>query len=105
MRLFIVEILEIFIQLRKYNTYFIRIEGHAVSVYWDDPERAKNEQENELVPLSKARAETVKQALVALGIDADRIQVEGIGGAKPVVAHGDIENRWKNRRVEFILLK
>jgi flagellar hook assembly protein FlgD/outer membrane protein OmpA-like peptidoglycan-associated protein len=90
---------------KKYDTYFIRIEGHAVSVHWDDVERAKNEQENELVPLSKARAETVKKALVALGIDADRIQVEGIGGATPIVAHGDIENRWKNRRVEFILLK
>ena len=90
---------------RKYATYFIRIEGHAVSVYWANPERAALEQENELVPLSKARAETVKQALVKLGIDPERIQVEGIGGAQPIVPHGDIENRWKNRRVEFILLK
>ncbi len=90
---------------RKYANYFIRIEGHAVSVYWDDPARAEEEQKNELLPLSKARAETVKQALVSLGIDQNRIQTEGIGGAQPIVGHGDMENRWKNRRVEFILLK
>jgi outer membrane protein OmpA-like peptidoglycan-associated protein len=29
----------------------------------------------------------------------------GLGGTQPVVPHGDLENRWKNRRVEFILIK
>ena len=90
---------------RKFASYFIRIEGHAASVYWEDEARANREQIEELVPLSKARAQTVMDTLVSLGIDPVRITVEGIGGAQPIVPHSDLENRWKNRRVEFILLK
>jgi flagellar motor protein MotB len=29
----------------------------------------------------------------------------GVGGKDPLVPHSDLENRWKNRRVEFILEK
>jgi flagellar hook assembly protein FlgD/outer membrane protein OmpA-like peptidoglycan-associated protein len=90
---------------RKYADYSIRIEGHAVSVYWDDEALAVREQNEELVPLSRARAQTVMDELVKLGIDPERVQVEGIGGAQPIVPHGDQGNRWKNRRIEFILLK
>jgi len=96
------KIAEIF---RRYADYGVTVEGHAVSVYWDDPERAKYEQDNELVPLSQARAETIRKALISLGINAERIRAVGIGGAKPVVPHGDIDNRWQNRRIEFILHK
>ena len=91
--------------LKKYSAYRILIEGHAVMEYWDNPARAKREQEEELIPLSKARAEAVKNALVEYGIDSRRISTKGVGGAQPVVPHGDLENRWKNRRVEFILIK
>jgi flagellar hook assembly protein FlgD/outer membrane protein OmpA-like peptidoglycan-associated protein len=90
---------------KKYASYFIRIEGHAVSVYWENAERAAIEQADELVPLSRERAQTVRDVLVKYGIDPERIQVEGIGGAQPIVPHSDLDNRWKNRRVEFILLK
>jgi len=90
---------------KKYNTYQILIEGHGVLVYWADQERAKIEQVEELIPLSKMRAEAVKGALVDNGIEASRISTVGIGGARQVVPHGDLENRWKNRRVEFILIK
>jgi outer membrane protein OmpA-like peptidoglycan-associated protein len=90
---------------KKYGNYKILIEGHAVSVHWDNPERAEREQKEELIPLSKARAEAVKSALVELGIDRNRISTEGVGGAAPIVPHSDLENRWKNRRVEFILVK
>jgi chemotaxis protein MotB len=27
----------------------------------------------------------------------------GHGGSRPVVPHWDLEERWKNRRVEFVL--
>ncbi len=91
--------------LTRYGGYRIRIEAHVGSVFWDDPERAAVEQERDLVPLSKARADTVKAALVARGIAESRITTEGLGGAKPVVPHGDDENRWKNRRIEFILFR
>ena len=91
--------------LGKYADYQIRIEGHAVSVFWANEERAAREQEEELIPLSKARAEAVKKTLIDLGIVADRMTTEGMGGIAPVVPHGDIENRWKSRRVEFILVR
>lgn len=29
----------------------------------------------------------------------------GYGGNRPIVPHSDLDNRWKNRRVEFILIK
>jgi outer membrane protein OmpA-like peptidoglycan-associated protein/flagellar hook assembly protein FlgD len=89
----------------KYRSYSIRIEGHANSVYWAEVARAAKEQEEVLLPLSKARAEAVKQALVQLGLDAARITTDGLGGAEPLVPFGDEVNRWKNRRVEFILVK
>lgn len=91
--------------LGRYATYHILLEGHAVSVHWDDEERGRREQEEALVPLSAARAEAVRDALVERGIRADRITTAGLGGAHPVVPHGDVRNRWKNRRVEFWLIR
>ena len=91
--------------LEKYSAYQIRIEGHAVSVYWNNPERAKVEERDELQPLSLARAEEVKSVLMDLGITGSRMTAVGMGGTQPVVPHGDLENRWKSRRVEFILIR
>ncbi|MBN2444465.1 MAG: gliding motility-associated C-terminal domain-containing protein [Spirochaetales bacterium] len=90
---------------KKYSTYHIIIEGHAVSLDWADPAKAKIEQEKDLLPLSKKRAEAIKAGLVELGIEEWRIDTIGIGGSQPVVPHGDLVNRWKNRRVEFLLEK
>ncbi len=89
----------------KYASYNILIEGHAVSVYYADPARAKKEQEEELLPLSKKRAEAIKRALSSLGIASSRISTEGVGAARPIVPFSDLVNRWKDRRVEFILIK
>jgi flagellar motor protein MotB len=84
----------------RYDTYRIRIEGHAVNVTGTE-----REEREELAPLSLARAQEVKDALVDLGMNPRRISVLGRGGTEPVVPHSDTENRWKNRRVEFILLR
>ncbi len=89
----------------KYSRYKIGIEGHAVMLNWDNKVRGDKEQESELLPLSKKRAEAVKDYLNTLGIAASRIGTEGIGGARPVVPFSDVDNRWKNRRVEFWLDK
>ncbi len=90
---------------KKYRTYQIQIEGHAVSVYWKDQARSEKEQVEELIPLSIKRAEAIKAALVAGGIDASRISTVGIGASRPLFPFSDEENLWKNRRVEFILIK
>ena len=87
----------------KNRSYTILIEGHANSVLYYDAEAAAREQRETLLPLSAARAEAVKRELVALGVSGGRITTEGVGGASPVVPFSDEQNRWKNRRVEFIL--
>ncbi len=91
--------------LSRYNRYQVVVEGHANSVFWYDAERAKKEEAEELQPLSEARAETVMNALIAQGIDKNRLSFIGRGGTDPVVEFSDTENSWKNRRVEFILVK
>lgn len=85
--------------------YAITIEGHANMEYFADPARARQEQEEVLIPLSAQRAEAVREALIELGIEGERIKTAGIGAAEPIVPFTDAENRWKNRRVEFILLR
>lgn len=53
--------------------------------------------------LSKARAESVKQALVALGVAAPRIDVDGKGAEEPVAENDKPKGRLANRRVEIKL--
>ena len=45
------------------------------------------------------------QILVLLGVEDVRFTVQGFGALRPLVANTDLENRWKNRRVEFYLEK
>lgn len=91
--------------LGKFPGYKIRLEGYAVSEYWNDPKSAEREQKTQLIPLSLDRAQAVRSVMVLLGIDTERFTVVGFGGERPIVPHGDLENRWKNRRVEFYLDK
>jgi len=63
------------------------------------------EETTELLPLSTKRAELVMQKLIEYGVDPRRLSTRGLGSTEPVVAFTDAENRWKNRRVEFILIK
>lgn len=91
--------------LNKYSSYKIKIEGHANNMSWYDPVKAAKEQKEELLPLSDARCDTVKKILTEKGVSADRMSKQGVGGSSPVVPFEDAVNRWKNRRVEFILIK
>jgi len=91
--------------LKKYSSYKILIEGNAASTKYYDRKLADKEEIEELQPLSLQRAETVRGSLISLGVPRSRLDVEGKGGTNPVVPHSDLENAWKNRRVEFILIK
>jgi len=92
-------------KLAKFPDYNIVIVGHAVSVFWQDPELSQTEQDEVLVPLSKARAEAIKKAMVTRGINPDKITTEGAGDANPLVLDSDYANRWKNRRTAIFLIK
>jgi len=73
----------------------IQIVGHTDS----DGDDAMN------LDLSKRRAANVKNSLVKdFGISADRIQTDGKGESIPLNPNTSVENKAKNRRVEFIKL-
>ncbi len=52
--------------------------------------------------LSRKRAEVVKEFLVKLGIDPERLRVRAYGEAHPVASNATEEGRLLNRRVEIV---
>ncbi len=69
----------------------ISIEGHA--------DNTGEESFNN--PLSKNRASSIKNYLVNVGIDANRLSTKAFGEAKPKASNNTEEGRAINRRVEF----
>ncbi len=92
-------------KLKKFKQYKIMIEGHAVHVFWFDEKKKKIEQDEILLELSKLRSEVIKTALVERGIENSRMTTDGVGGNNPLVPFSDLQNRWINRRVEFLLVR
>jgi outer membrane protein OmpA-like peptidoglycan-associated protein len=92
-------------KLKKFPGYKITVEGHAVSVFWNDPVKAEKENREVLIPLSEARASIILDALKERGVNAVSMNYIGIGAQRPLVPFSDLQNRWKNRRVVFILTK
>jgi outer membrane protein OmpA-like peptidoglycan-associated protein/flagellar hook assembly protein FlgD len=92
--------------LKKFKDYSIVIEGHGHNISGTEEEETSTARGNiPLIPLSKDRAEFVKVQLVKLGIAANRMKTEGVGGRKPVANRDKRDDWWKDRRVEFILNK
>ena len=89
----------------KFPDYKILLTGHAVMINWAYPDLGAAEQRVILIPLSEARAKAIAKALIDRGVAADRLDTKGYGALNPIVPDSDLANRWKNRRVEFILLK
>lgn len=73
----------------------VQIVGHTDS----DGDDAKN------LDLSKRRAASVKAELTkSFGVNADRLETDGLGESKPVATNDTPVNKALNRRVEFIKL-
>ena len=87
-------------QINAHPDCLITIEGYANNV-------SNTERENieELVPLSKLRANAILKMLNDKGIEKDILTATGKGGANPIAAWKDTASWWKNRRVEFIVQK
>ncbi|MGD2035890.1 MAG: OmpA family protein [Bacteroidales bacterium] len=70
------------------------VEGHTDS----DGDEASNQS------LSKARAETVMNTLVQMGIAKNRLTSKGFGESRPIDNNATAEGKANNRRVEFVKL-
>jgi outer membrane protein OmpA-like peptidoglycan-associated protein len=81
--------------LRRYEHLLAHIEGHT-----DNKGGVSRNLE-----LSQARAESVQEALTAMGVDAERIQIQGLGGARPITDNRTIAARERNRRIEIYLIE
>lgn len=90
---------------KKYPDHKVRIVGHAVKIFWEDKSLGEVEQEKVLKPLSLARAEAIKKAMVVRGVNPNMITTEGVGASDPLVPDSDFANRWVNRRTAFFLIK
>ncbi|MFV1976407.1 MAG: OmpA family protein [Candidatus Scalindua sp.] len=78
--------------MKDHSDIKFSVEGHTDS----DGDIASNQK------LSEARANSVKDALVDLGIDASRLETKGFGESNPVSDNSTPEGKASNRRVEFV---
>jgi outer membrane protein OmpA-like peptidoglycan-associated protein len=95
--------------LNKFRTYKVQVEGHTNPLAQTEREKQREQVTDQL--LSTQRAQTVVNYLVDLGVDSSRLSAIGVGGARTIVPYADEQGRpnrdnwWKNRRVEFLLIK
>jgi outer membrane protein OmpA-like peptidoglycan-associated protein len=79
--------------LGKYPERTVVIEGHTDNVGGDDYN----------VGLSQRRADSVRAYLLRQGVDASRIETQGMGESVPVATNDTAGGRQQNRRVEVIV--
>ena len=96
--------------LESFGDYQILVEGHAnPTAAPGTRQRAQDEAGTArrigLLPLSQARAATVLEHLVELGVARERLSSVGLGTTRTIVEFEDRDYWWQNRRVEFILQK
>ena len=87
------EVDQVAMALRQYPTSHVRIAGYADSRGSDATNMA----------LGKARAESVKAALVVKGIDAGGIETVSGGATDPIDTNTTAGGRFENRRTELVV--
>lgn len=80
--------------IQHYSSRTVLIEGHT------DNTGKKTYNKN----LSKRRAKTVRDTLIAKGINPERLVIKAFGEAKPIAPNSTKAGRQQNRRVEIIIL-
>jgi OmpA-OmpF porin, OOP family len=57
------------------------------------------------VALSQQRADAVRNALIHAGVDPSMLVAKGYGSANPIASNDLLEGRFRNRRIEYHVLK
>jgi len=89
--------------LNQFRDYKVQVEGHANPTQPVGP--ARDREEPELKRISEARAKAIVDQLVRNGVMRSRLTAIGAGSSKTIADFEDRDNWWKNRRVEFYLIK
>jgi len=81
--------------LKENPTVKVSIQGHTDDIgdYYNN------------LTLSNNRAKIVKDYLIILGIDEERLLAKGFGESKPKFENNSTSNRKKNRRTDFVILE
>lgn len=74
----------------------LRIEGHT--------DGREGRGKGRAVAISLARAQEVKEALVAAGVPEERLEVKSMGAARPLAPNVTARGRSYNRRVELVIV-
>ena len=80
--------------LKEHPDLSLSLQGHADSIGTDDYNLA----------LSQRRAVSVRNYLVAHGVDSSRLEPSGYGESKPDASNDTADGRAQNRRVEFVVI-
>ena len=81
--------------LNTYKDIKIKLRGHTDSTGPSE----------ENLTLSFKRSLNLKKQLVGLGINTQRIQVEGLGSSEPISDNGSEQGRNKNRRIDLTIIR
>lgn len=81
--------------MRNPDLLEVEVRGHTDDVGSADANR----------DLSQRRAEAVKTWLVRAGVERERLLAKGFGMDQPIVPNVTPQNRAKNRRVEFLIVR
>ncbi len=73
-------------------------EGHIIEISSHTDSKG-SKASNQL--LSERRAKSVRSYLIGIGMPADRLQTRGYGETQPLFPNTTLENRARNRRIEF----
>lgn len=79
--------------MQRYPARTVRIEGHTDNTGGADTN----------LRLSEARAQAVRDALTARGVNPSRIVTQGMGEAQPVASNATDTGRQQNRRVDIVI--
>lgn len=80
--------------LLRYRRFKIEVRGHTDNIGGEEFNQR----------LSDARANAVRDALIARGVSERRLRARGLGLTRPLVPNDTEENRQKNRRTEFAVI-